>query len=296
MRRASTTLSIRPRPTAPANRPTVRSQSGRSGRSSIVRSTPAALTALSRAPLEADEPLDRPSAARATASHAACTSPGSGSSDRSAASATVSVADGPCRVTPNVGSTSDEAPNDDHGSPASGCSPLNPRPPSRTGPTSPSPSSGAPSRRTASARTSRQASAASAKRPGPAASIAQARPTPTIERSAAGWSQSAASRSSARAAANRSIGSSGAMASVAVPRRRGPDPRDAASSAVTAVSTAASVDAARRSTTVTASWPTGRRSALRGRRRSGAGAPAASGRPIRAARDRRPGASARRPR
>ncbi len=239
-RRASTTLSIRPRPTAPANRPTVRSQSGRSGRSSIGRSAPAAVPAPSRASLEADKPLDWSSAARATACQAACTSPGSGSSDRSAASATVSVADDPCRVTPNVGSTSDEAPNDAHGSPASGCVPLNPRPPSRTGPPSPSPSSGAPSTRTASARTPRQASAASTKRSGPAASTAQARPTPTIERSAAGWSQSAASRSSARAAANRSIGSSGAMASVAVPRLREPAPRDAASSAVTAVAIAAS--------------------------------------------------------
>ena len=120
-RRASTTLSIRPRPTAPANRPTVRSQSGRSGRSSIGRSAPAAVPAPSRASLEADEPLDWSSAARATACQAACTSPGSGSSDRSAASATVSVADDPCLVTPNVGSTSDEAPNDAHGSPASGC-------------------------------------------------------------------------------------------------------------------------------------------------------------------------------
>ena len=119
-RRASTTLSIRPRPTAPANRPTVRSQSGRSGRSSIGRSAPAVPPAPSRASLEAGEPLARPSAARASSVHAACTSSGSGSSDRSAASATVSVADDPCRVTPKVGSTSDEAPNGAHGSPASG--------------------------------------------------------------------------------------------------------------------------------------------------------------------------------
>ena len=232
-----------------------------------------------------------------TASQAACTSPGSGSSDRSAASATVSVADDPCLVTPNVGSTSDEAPNDAHGSPASGFVPLNPRPPSRTGP----PSRVTVVRCAVHANGIGQHLAPGVRRldeagrpcglDGPGASDADDRPVGgrlEPER------RLEVERAGGREQVDRIERGDGQRGRAEAPRTRPAATQPAARSRPSRSAT--SVDAARRSTTVTASWPSGRRSALRGRPRSGAGAPAASGRPIRAARDRRPAASARRPR
>ena len=273
----------------------------RSGRSSVVRSTPAALTAPSRALLEADEPSDRPSAARATACHAASTSPGSGSSGRSAASATVSVADGPLRG-------HGERRQDERRGPERRprivwlrvASPLNPSPPSSTGPTDPSPSSvRRPGERHRPGPPARHA-AASAKRSGPAG-LDRPRP-PDADDRAAGRRLEPQRRLEVERAGGREqrrSDRSGRSASVGQCQ----DGADRPARRLPAAASHGGLDggvgrrAPRRSATVTASMArAGRRSAPRRRRRSGAGARAASGRPIRAARGRRPAASGRRPR
>ena len=190
----------------------------------------------------------------------------------------------PRRVTPNVGSTSDEAPNDAHGSSPVGCAPLNPRPPSRTGPrrrhVAGAPSSDGIGQDLA------PGSAASAKRPGPPPRP----PTPARRRRSSGPGgrleperrlEVQRARRPRTARSDRSGRRSLDGQRVAVPGAADGQPaRRRAAARSRPASTAASSALARRSTTVTASWPSGRRSALRRRRRSGAAAPAASGRPF----------------
>ena len=194
-RRARTTLSIRPRPTAPANRPTVRSQAARSGRSSIDGGAglDPALTGSRRAAARG-RPTSR------------STSSAIGSAAWSGAIATVrldarpGLGDGERRQDerrgterrPRIVRRRHSAAEPESAEEGRARSP-GPRHPSR------------PHRRAGR----RHAVVAAANRSGPPPSKAHARPIPTIDRSAAGWSQSAASRPCARAAANRSIGSIG---------------------------------------------------------------------------------------
>ena len=119
----------------------------------------------------------------------------------------------PRRTALNDGRTSDAAPNGAHTSSVAGRCPVNPSPPSRIGPASGT--SPADPVTTADASSSRQAAPAATNRSSPAASMDQARPIPTIARSASGWIHNEASSPSVRAARNRSIGSGMAVLNVA---------------------------------------------------------------------------------
>ena len=186
-RRARTTLSMRPRPTAPANSPTVRCQSVSSG---CVSTTVSGATT-----------------GRATRAPGAC--PSSRARDRSrsqrripadpTASTVVVVNHVPSGVPATVhsGRTSEAAPNGSQVSSAAGRRPVKLRPPRRTGPTPRGrPASRPPARCKAS-----QAAPAVAKRSGPSGSVAQARPTPTRANPSDGRSQMAASTPASTAAA-----------------------------------------------------------------------------------------------
>ena len=119
-RRASTALSIRPRPTAPAKRPTVRSQPARSGRSATISRAPV-VGAGPPVGVEAAGPCSPAVASRARASHQPSTSAGSTSLAGSGAMATVRLVVPPLLATPNVGRTSDAAPNGAQGSSGRRC-------------------------------------------------------------------------------------------------------------------------------------------------------------------------------
>ncbi len=289
-RRASTTLSRRPRPTAPAKRPTSRSQVTRSGRSprsasgaSAGRATTAPVPGLSVA-ARATSASQRRSAAR-----------GSGASPSSASLAPGTVCAivtkvAPCaRAKVSAGRTSDAAPNAPHASSAAGGAPVKPRPPRRIGPTPRGEPAGtsiaAPSRR------ERQAAAARANRSGPWGSTDQARPIPTSANPADGWSHSAASRSSSRAAAKRLIGSIAGPGRAQTRSERASTDGSPAFGCVrsprTPVADPAGALAPGASTTVTLPGP-GWRSGPPGRLRCAGGAPEGAGTSPRAAPARRP--------
>ena len=301
-RRASTTLSSRPRPTAPAYMPTSRRHVSSAGCS--------------------------PTTVRGATTGRATIPPGFGvsalarSTSRSQRRSSAPAADGPpapARSEPvsrdpsgvtassSSGSTSDDGPNGPHGSVGSGLRPVNPSPPRRTGPP---PRPPVPASMCASATSARQASSAAAKRPGPSGSTAQARPIPTYADRSEGRSQRAASWSASRAAANTAIGSGAGTSAVAETRtvavpavvpssircRRSASPSSRESDGRAPAGGRTAVIGAPRGTRDPRAGPAQARSAIPGHRRCAAGRRAAAGMRPRARRACRRAATGRRPR
>jgi hypothetical protein len=191
-RRANTTLSSRPRPTAPVARPTIWRHCCAVGHSPSIASGASGGGV-------AEEPAGGASSAarRASRAHVRSSPFASAPAAELPIAVVVSHAPPPDWSAVSDGMTIDPAPNGAHSPCSSGVRPANPMPPSRIGP-SPRTSAGRETR--APATSDRQAASASRKRSGPKASTDHARPMPTSANCSLGRSQSVASRPASTAA------------------------------------------------------------------------------------------------